>query len=170
MVNFMAGVYHWEKPSVSGAGGIFGTPIPPVSFTIPAGGVLKKFVLINSLMLGEASHRDFDSVGTAGFRVSFFYQPAGMLPRNIYSSSRRIPTSATALYDPLTAERIYTAYWSAGDNELGVDQQCSYGKSSDVFPATVSAEMSWEPPLHLVPGIMDGIYGITIGFLWHSLT
>jgi hypothetical protein len=170
MVNLMAGVYHWDRNVRSASGAILETPIPPVSVTIPAGGVLKKFVLIDSLMIGEASHRDYNSVGTVGFSIAVDYQAAGTLPRNIYRSSRRVPTSATALYDPLTAERIYTAYWGAGDNELGVDQQCSYGKSSDLFPATVTAEMGWTGPLHLVPGTMDGYYQLTVAFLYHTLT
>lgn len=37
----------------------------------------------------------------------------------------------TSLYDPLTAQRIYSQYSVAGDNEIGVDYQCHWGKATD---------------------------------------
>lgn len=57
--------------------------------------------------------------------------------KNIYTSSRGVPTEVAALYDSQTFERIYTQVLTGGDNEFGFDQATAYGKSGATFGPTI---------------------------------
>jgi hypothetical protein len=63
--------------------------------------------------------------------------------REIFRSTRNVPVALAAVYDSATAERIYTQLSSAGDDELLVNQGCSYGKHTDALPKSVVLSWGW---------------------------
>lgn len=94
---------------------------------IPAGGIIKRFLLRGVRVQGTGTGAAFNRVAPI-----YAFQTVDLIAgeygaHNLFMTVRRVPSDYVALYDSTTAERIYTQYIMGGDNELGFNQRCSYG-------------------------------------------
>jgi len=116
--------YAWLTNSQDHSGAIPTTP-DVVYLDIPAGTTLKRFQLRNCYISMQSQNPDFSHVLSPMQSITIDYIPEFAVPRTIYSSIRRIPFESNVFVE--TAIPIVNYQASAGDLELGVDQQCSYG-------------------------------------------
>lgn len=126
--------YHWLESGNSVAGlQPINTDYPPLTITVPAGGIVRRMLITNTAFQLIDSARDVTSLSSA---MLFRYItmdgafPSGTL---LYKDSRALRSSITCLYDIATVERIYTQTFELGDAELGVDQQMNRGRYTDSF-------------------------------------
>lgn len=129
----MVSRYHWLTAQTSGF--LPGGTIQSLMFndvTIPAGGILKKFILNRMKILGLQSGTTNQGMNTWVMQQNVTIVSGPNSPRILYESHRRIP--ATAVTISAVAINFYTGYFNAGDDELGVNQECSYGKATDTSP------------------------------------
>jgi hypothetical protein len=134
--------YHWLSQ------GINTDPLPSTSvfnllqktYTIPAGGILKKFLLHNVQLGGLIRGTDdtYVPVWNCIQLVKILTGPNAN--RIIYRSGRRVPCFPVAILSGV--QNKYSTYVSAGDLELGIDQKCSYGLASDTSSWTVQVTIS----------------------------
>lgn len=165
----MVSRYHWLSFPVDTS------PLPDSSlitllnhdYTIPAHATLKKVLFHNVQLGGMTNGNDYTyvPVWNCVSIVKIIYGPGST--RIIYRSGRRIPTYTTAYLAGLTNR--YSSYISAGDLELGIDQKCSYGLSTDTVAWTVNVTIYmtelcrrqaviWEPFATHFTGQCDLLY------------
>lgn len=123
----MASRYHWIQTSQSGF--LTSGTIQSLMFTtvtIPAGGILKKFILNKMKLIGKMDGTDNQHVMPWVMQQTVDIATGPDSPRTLYESYRRIPLSAVTISAAVI--NFYTGYYVAGDDELGVNQECSYGK------------------------------------------
>ena len=154
----MVSRYHW----IRSANNLFlGTgsaqTVYDHTFTIPAGGILKKVIVNNIDISGTQSGNSNLGIGVWNLTQDISITSGPNNNRIIYQAARRIPFVCTAYLKGFTDE--YTSYMNAGDNECSVDQECSYGKSTDVASWTVRALMA----MHSAPGGQNITFGIGKG-------
>jgi hypothetical protein len=142
--------YTWVKSDVSISGSLAHSLVTPITLAIPAGGVVKRFQLRSNLVSAELTGIGYNSVGPGGLLQAVEFVDEHFVSRTIFSSARAIPSWGTALYDPATLQRVYSQYFSAGDNELEINQGCSYGKASDSFAKSITYS----------PGLFWGVSGV----------
>lgn len=131
---------HWVFSSVdsSSVGPFFSRNLDVV---IPAGATMKRFILKGTRLTGKHSLADFEKVNVV-YQNSTVDVIAGQYNgRSLYRTTRRVPMEVTALYDSTTLERIYTSYYSAGDQDLGFNVRTSYG-TADGPGFTVRCQVS----------------------------
>lgn len=157
--------YTWLQSGHSYAGALNIAPLGSIQFFIPANGVIKRFQVVNASIAAELTGSGYNTIGAAIFQEQVVFQNYLGVDRTIYQSERRVPVEATALYDVLTAQRIYTAYYGAGDNESGFNQRCSYGKRTDPLGKFISFHpgIFWGPSGGLAP---DGVLSYTFRVLY----
>lgn len=99
------------------------------TYTIPAGGILKKFLMHNVQFGGLTHGNAYTEVPLWCMEhvVTILNGPA--VNRIIYKSGRKIPFNVSFYTESFI--NVYATYLTAGDLELGFDQKCSYGKESD---------------------------------------
>lgn len=102
--------------------------LPPVNLVVPANGVMKKFMLRNVRIQGRNLTTGANSVGPVSYEILVNITTGHYAPRLIFSTIYRVPMVLGAVYDALTAQRVYDAYYEAGDKECGFNQTCDYGK------------------------------------------
>jgi hypothetical protein len=104
-----------------------------VTLTIPANGILKRFQVRENTVVGSLDGIGVNSVGPGTLLQQVVFRDSAGSPRTIFSSARSIPGQYTALFDIATTQRVYAVNYSAGDNELEVNQGSAYGKHTDPF-------------------------------------
>lgn len=127
----MVSRYHWLQTSNSGFLGS-GT-IQSLMFndiTIPAGGILKKFILNKMKIIGMQTGTSNQGFNTWVCNENITIVSGPNNPRVLYEGNRRIPMAPVAYLQGFTNN--WTCYYNAGDDELGVNQECSYGKATDL--------------------------------------
>jgi len=147
--------YHWLRVSNNiflGAG--TAQTVYDHTFTIPAGGILKKFIVYGTEIMGTQSGNSNLGPGVWCLNYYFTIDTGPNAPRQLYTTTRRIPFVVSAYTKSFVDE--YTSYMNAGDNELGVDQECSYGKSTDPNPWNVRALIA----MHSAPGGQNANFGL----------
>jgi hypothetical protein len=136
------GTYHWLQGDESVVGALpIGFP-PDIDLVVPAGSILKKFLVRNTSLMAVQTGAGYNTVGPIQINMLVEWIPLGVAARKIYQSSRQVPQVVTSLYDVIDAARIYSMYYNGGDNEFSVDQECSYGKKTDAFDSTVKFRWS----------------------------
>jgi hypothetical protein len=159
------GTLHWITTSQSQSGGIFGAAIAPVDLNLPVGAVLKRVQIRNCFLYGQDTGIGWQYGGYAFWHgaVTFI---AGATSRSIQTQTGLIQSSVTALYDVITAQRVYTVFWGGADHEMGMNFGCSYGKFSDLVPHTVRYTPGLTPPPSLPPLTMNGYWQYTFAALY----
>lgn len=158
----MASRYHWVVANLSTVGAL------PTGFfhlhaTIPAGGVLKRFMLRHTYV-GASTKTNFPEFLFPLYIDQQVAFSGGVNDgRVIYSASRRIPF--TTAVDPLDLITPYKAWYSAGDNELGFNQRCSYGQSTDPGYDTEFTGFIQSQPTY--PGGMAGALNLEWATLYY---
>lgn len=123
--------YHW----VSSVNSTFAFPgnahnLGPAALAIPAGSTVKRFIIrrhvINFVQTGNA----YTTVGTWYHSQSLSFTTGPYAGRGIYASYRAVKPQLTAVYDVAATQRIYSGFFSDGDETHFVDQRCSYGGPS----------------------------------------
>ena len=80
-------------------------------------------------------------------------------PRILYESVRCIKSNTTGLYDYFTAQRVYTMYYNAGDEDLDFNQRCSYGSAAGAtFTMRYASSLAME-----VAGLSGTVNGRALG-------
>lgn len=136
----MVSRYHWLTAQNSGflAGGTIQLLLNQ-TLVVPAGGILKKILFKQCEIRATQSGTD-----EKGFNVWNMYETVDITagpnsPRSIFSATRRIPMAPVAYLQGFVNK--WACYYNAGDNELGVDQQCSYGKLTDTTAMSINIQM-----------------------------
>jgi hypothetical protein len=94
--------------------------------TVPAGATLKKVLLLNASVSGRHTVVGWGTSPNISAILRVTINNSVYSNRVVYQSGRMLPHVGYALYDSFTTQRIYSQIWSAGDNELGVNQQMNY--------------------------------------------
>lgn len=127
------------------------------TFTIPAHGILKKIIVYGTEIVGTQSGNSNLGIGVWCLNMYMTVTSGPDNNRILYTSTRRIPFQCTAYLKGFTDE--YTSYMNAGDNELGVDQEYSLGKSTSTSSWTIRVLMA----MHAAPGGQNANFGIGKG-------
>lgn len=166
----MVSPYHWIRTSNNLFLGTGTTQtVYDQTFTIPAGGILKKVIVYGVDISGFQKGNSETGVGIWNLTQNIQITSGPNNNRLIFNSTRRIPQAVTAVLTGINNQ--YTSYLNAGDNECGVDQECSYGKSTDVASWTVRALMAF----HGSAGGLNASFGlgqcqctISVGMLYYK--
>lgn len=154
----MVSRYHWLRVSNNlflGAG--TSQTVYDQTFTIPAGGILKKILLNGVEIIGTQSGNSNLGIGVWTLQMFFTVTSGPDNNRKLYTSTRRIPFQCTAYTFGVTNE--YTSYMSAGDNECGVDQEYSLGKSTSASAWTIRLLIA----MHACPGGQNANFALGKG-------
>lgn len=119
--------YHWINAGYSLGFSPFQVLAPELSLNIPAGSTLKRFVLHNCNIGAFTTGTDVNRVCSLFAQYTLYISAGQYAGRNLFTTLRRVPHQVVGFHDVLTAQRVYTVSASAGDNELGFNQRCSYG-------------------------------------------
>lgn len=161
--------YTWVTTGHSQTGAIVGASLPALSLGAPANGIIKRFQLRANLLSAEVDGIGVSTIGPVQIQQNVQFNDGIHVPRNIFSANRAVPMAATALYDPATLQRVYSAYYAAGDNELEVNQGTSYGKHTDSFPKGLICNVSiFVGTSGLLPGL-SGTFEFTFAMLYLTL-
>lgn len=136
------GTYTWLVGDESISGELTTGLLPTITLNVPAGGIVKRFMIRNTMLMGAQTGRDYNAIAPVSLSQQVQLFRIGHPPKNVFTSSRAVVFEATALYDFETSERIYTQYFNNGDNEFGFDQPCSYGKATDSSGPTIEYQSS----------------------------
>jgi hypothetical protein len=102
--------------------------------TIPAGAVLKRLLVKDCRIQGEATKIAYDNLPGLGMNIIAELTGGSYGVKTLYSTWRMIPRRVTSLYDVATAQRVYTAYFDGGDLEIGFSQEVNYGGPGKSVP------------------------------------
>lgn len=128
------GALNWTRGSFN-YDGFTGTPVtlPVIDLNIPAGAVLKKFVVCNANFQGFIQGNDYRAVTPVHVVQTVTFTTGHYAGRILYETFR-CPTMAHGEFlSSLSGTQFYTTYFSGGDEVFGIDQKCSYGQLG--FPA-----------------------------------
>ncbi len=120
---------HWQFASYDVAFSPFQI-MPHLEIVIPATATMKRMLIAGCSISGFASGNNVNRVCSLWINFTIDIVAGQYFPRNIYETSRRIPTQVVGFHDFATLERIYTVSAQANDNELGVNEKCSYGTTT----------------------------------------
>lgn len=125
------------------------SPLPvslgPIDLNIPAGAVLKKFVVCNANFQGYIQGNDYRSVTPVHVDQVVSFTTGHYAGRILYETFRAPTLATNGFYDVLTGTQYYTTYFSGGDEVFGIDQKTSYGQLTYPamnlrYAATISAQ------------------------------
>lgn len=127
----MASRYHWVQ------GGINTTWVNAAPFStvqtvsFPAGAELKKVLLKQNTIAGVQSAEGFNMIAPMLVDCSASFATGANTGKTVFSYTRALQNNICVLDDFFTHQRIYSNYFCAGDNELGLDMKCSWGKATE---------------------------------------
>ena len=153
----MASRYHWVSGGVSISGAI-PSATQTTNIAIPAGGIVKRFIGRGWTISAQKEATTYLGLVRPYYQsMDVFFSSGPNLNRHIYQSNRRIPCFWTAF--EAVAIPVYDFQVNAGDNELGFNQRCSYGKSGGAA-ATLTFQTRFIPGSgsyagDLTPGIFQ---------------
>jgi hypothetical protein len=161
--------YTWVTVSKSIIGVLTPSAFPGAVAAVPANGIIKRVQVRQNRILASIDGIGVNAVGPATLDQNVAYIDPFGHSRNVFESVRSIPAEYTALYDPATLQRVYAENFSAGDNELEVNQGMSYGKHTDTFPKSIaySPGLFWGASGGLGPPV--GIASYTLAVLYLTL-
>lgn len=120
---------HWLRGGHDGTWNI-NAAFTPTSLVIPAGATLKRFQVNEFVIEGITTSGAYNGVSPLHCTYSIMVTAGQYNGRRLFSTSRRVPVEFTAIAAGIPVTQAYFAYVSAGDNELGCDQPCSYGTAA----------------------------------------
>ena len=130
---------HWVESAIDVGWIDVNQSLPDMVLEIPAGGVLKKFLLSNVYAQGVLNGTGVFTVNTVSMEHQVTINGGALTGRRLFFTNRRIPMTAVGFHDMIALERPYTAWYVAGDHELGFNQECSYS-NSDRFEWSIKLE------------------------------
>ncbi|HEX3082860.1 MAG TPA: hypothetical protein VHQ86_06485 [Candidatus Saccharimonadia bacterium] len=119
--------YHWLTGGVDIAGAVPNS-LQTTNFPLPAGATVKRFQGRNMFVGAYNEGNDHFSIRSLYMSQTVQFTSGPNSGRIIYKSTKRIPFVVSAYF--AAAIPVYDGYYSAGDNELGFNQRCSYGLAS----------------------------------------
>lgn len=123
----MASRYHWLTGGVDISGAVPNT-LQTTNLPLPAGATLKRFQGRNMFLGCYNEGNDHTAIRSLFMSQTVQFTTGPNSGRIIYKSTRRIPFVVAEYF--AAAIPVYDVYYSAGDNELGFNQRCSYGLAS----------------------------------------
>lgn len=124
------GTYHWVTDGSSAAGAIPPQTVGPFSLIGPLNSIAKRFQVRGCSLVARTGSAFGDGFGPYTWTHDFDFNQGALPTRRIYHSVRGIPMTVAATGDFSLHSERYLASWWSGDEELGVNQRCSYGKST----------------------------------------
>jgi len=147
----MTSRYHWVTGGSSSSGSL-PTGLQTVVAHVPAGGIMKRFMLRNTAITGYEATNFSNGLFPFSMTQVVSFTTGANTGREIYRARKIIPIQT--MVDPFDLITSYKAQWGAGDHELGFNQKCSYGQPGD--PA-YDVTMTWA--LECVPTYTGGVAG-----------
>lgn len=117
---------HWVDGGFDTGWTDLNTAFEDIVLDIPAGGVLKKFLVANSAVRGVINGNGVFNGNVVVMEYRATINGGSLAGRRLFSSIRRIPVNIVGFSDTIDLVRPYTSWYCAGDNELGFIQECSY--------------------------------------------
>ena len=132
------GTFTWSTASHFDAGPLTNGLNSGLTLPIPANGILKHFIIRKALLYGTQSSTDINGQPglTVDFRITFTDYLTNV--HEIYETIRAPMRTDTVYWEPITVFAHYAVVDTAGDNEFGINQSCSFGKHTDPAPKSVS--------------------------------
>lgn len=153
--------YHWLTGGISTTWTNTTPPNHSDSFSIPAGGEVRK-VLVNKFQIsGVQTGQNYNIIAPFHIQTTATFTAGPHSGRQVAGLYCRIPGQITALYDPLTAQRIYTQYFWGGDETFLVNEKMAYGTRSGAA-ATLQVGVS------IVYNLIAGLTYTSSGFFGYS--
>lgn len=125
----MASRYHWLTAGVDAQ---FNLALPTAqanAIALPAGAQMKRFIIRQCFWQATNNGTGGNNAFDISIRWNVKFTAGANINRVIWQSYRHVPFTAT-IFTPISGSNTW--WWSgAGDNELGVDQKATYGKSTD---------------------------------------
>jgi hypothetical protein len=103
----------------------------PIVLALPGNSTLVRFQIRNTLYHGAQDGIGVNAIGPVAVQWLINYARVASPSKQVFKSTRRVPSDSTALYDPATLQRVYSQTLCAGDDELGCNQSTAHGKHSD---------------------------------------
>lgn len=146
----MASRYTWLTPGFDILGAVPNT-LQTIDAAIPAGATVKRFQLRNNYLAMRKEGSDHNSVNMLYMSQLIKFTSGPWANRVIYQSIKRIPANTTTMF--AAAVPVYDFYAWAGDEELSVNQRCSYGLATGA-----AANLRCQLAVHSQPNTYDGTY------------
>lgn len=117
---------HWVFSSVdsSSVGPFY---VRNLDVAVPAGATMKRFLLNNCSVTSRHSEEGFQQINMLYQQTTVEVISGQYNGRELYRQTVRVPMEIAAFFDSSNFQRIYSAYYYAGDRELGINEKCSYG-------------------------------------------
>jgi hypothetical protein len=128
----VASRYHWITNTIGQPNFTGSTTFANLDLVIPAGGQLKKFIIHRHLFFGTSSGPNLNYAQTITLFRTVNIISGAYSPRELFVRHDRLHCDYPTLFDSTLAfnNRIYTTLLAACDDDLFVDQKCTYGKTS----------------------------------------
>jgi len=134
---------HWVESSYDGVGWTVGTVFPNRDLVVPAGATMKRFVVTNNDYQATTNGAGLAAVGNFALRQSVDIVSGAYAPRRLLLRRCPIPKQVVGLYDPVSANRIYSELLHGGDNEFEINEKTSYGlRSGPTFTVRLSTQIT----------------------------
>lgn len=140
------GTYTWIQTGSSKVGSGY-LSFDPMVLTIPSGATLKRMILANVHYQAIQQGTTWDALSPTTWDMNVLLNSSYYGTKLIYRATRAIPMAVTSSIDNLpTALVRWSAYFVAGENELGFNQRASYGThDTPAFTISLSAGASPRP-------------------------
>lgn len=118
---------HWLQSRFSSTGFSVWNNIPLPTITIPAGGRLVRFISNGLQMRANETGVGGTAIFLYDLEVTLSITSGHYSPRQLFYGTYRFDQNVTALYDSATFQRIYSNWLQIGDQDVKINQRCSYG-------------------------------------------
>lgn len=125
------GTYLWNVQDASAAGFIGSTAFPVMSFAAPAGSVLRRFMLRNTLFLASSNGAPTDSLSLFSWSHKVKIAAQHQALHDVFTSARGFQTQCFGYYNVAFTSVNNSLMIGAGDNEIGFNQRTAYGRQGD---------------------------------------
>lgn len=132
------GTYHWVTTNHSEFGTLPSHNAGPLTLIGPVGGILKRFQVRHSSLLARATGIDYSAIAPYSWTHTWTFNETGSPTKTIFDSEVACPMEVTSFYSVSRVQEVTSAWYSGGDREFGVNQKCSYGKSTSPFSPLVN--------------------------------
>ena len=119
---------HWVTASYDQESWTLGTVFTRLDVDVPAGATMKRYQVVGNDYQATNNGVNLTALGNFSLRQSVEFTLGDYGNRQLAEWRRAIPKQVVGLYDPVSANRIYSAMLHGGDNEFLINERATYGK------------------------------------------
>lgn len=164
----MASRYHWLESSKSVA---FASPFQDfgnITLNIPAGAVLKRFVVCKTWMSCYLTTPDERGIWDFLLTWTLTYTSTLYGARILHETSNTVPMAVYTYYDSALNSTQPHCYFHGGDREFGFEGKTSYGQSTGpAATLALTGDCSTQAPYRPPGFTLQGIFGAYLKALYY---